>query len=97
MESHRREGEICFQESLEFQQRLVVKHNIVQVFRLDFALAQAVIHGMGREIGVVFFSGKALLLRRRHKAVVHHENRSAIVVISRDAENFGHSETLVEN
>ena len=51
----RREGEISFQQPLEFQQRLVVENDVIQIFRLDFRLAQAEITAFFGKLWSCFF------------------------------------------
>ena len=58
----RRERQIRFEEALEFQQRLVVDDDIVQVFRLEIGFLETVFDGVFWEVMVVLLTREALLL-----------------------------------
>src|SRR5438477_244349 len=89
-ESRRRVVEISFQQPIEFQQRLIVKADIVQLIRGDAGLFETITSGMQREIMIVFDAREALFLSGGDNLAVDHETRGRVMIKRRNAENAGH-------
>jgi hypothetical protein len=66
----RAQGQVGFQESLEFDKRFVVKNNKIDIFQLDAACAQAIADRVPRIAGVELLTREALFLRCGHDAAV---------------------------
>src|SRR5262245_24823327 len=84
----RHEREIGFDQPVEFEKRLVVEHDVVDVPTTVTGFRQAVADGMRRKVAVVLLSGEALLLRGGDDVAVVDERGGTVVIKSRDAENF---------
>ena len=80
-------AEVALQQPLEFEQRLVVERDGVEVLRLQAPLPQAVGDGVGGEVGVVLLAGEPLLLRRRDDPPVPHEAGGGVVVEAGEVED----------
>ena len=83
----RREGKIGFQQALEFEQRLVVEDDPIDVLHSKAALLQAEIHRAGGKGSVVLLAREPLLLGGSAQASVRNQSRGAVVIIGRDAQN----------
>ena len=83
-------GQVGFQQPLEFQKRLVVEADVIELLGPQPGLFQAVIDGLLRKVVVVFVAGEAFLLRGGNDLAVDHQRRGRVVVKSRDAENGNH-------
>ena len=70
LEAARREGEIGFEQPLEFQERLLVEDDIVDVLERDAGLLEAIADRVDREARVLLLAREALLLRRRDDLAV---------------------------
>jgi hypothetical protein len=66
---------------------LVVESHPVHLLAGDSSIGKAPACGVCREIGVVFISGKALLLRGRNYNAVLHERSRAVMIVGRDSQN----------
>src|SRR5271165_1585467 len=60
----RREGEIGLEQPFELQKRLLVEHDIVKLVEGQGALLETVANSILRVARILFFTGKALFLRR---------------------------------
>ena len=63
-EAARREGQIGFEQPLEFEERLVVEDDVIDGAELDLGLVQAILQWRARESRIVLLAGEALFLRR---------------------------------
>jgi len=61
-------GDIGLEQPVEFQQRLVVERDEIQLLGRDPALREAEVHGVLGEVVVVLLAREALFLGRRHDA-----------------------------
>src|SRR5206468_5942758 len=89
-EPARRDAAVVLEQALELEQRLVVEADVVELFRPELPLREAVGDGVAREGGVVLLAREALLLRRRHDLAVADEARRRVVIVGRDAEDGRH-------
>src|SRR5688500_18782431 len=87
-EPARREGEVGLEQPLELQKRLIVEGDVVELRGREPGDLQAGLDGVVRKVGVVLLAREALLLRRRHHLAVDDQRRSAVMVVSRDAEDL---------
>ena len=76
-----------FQETLELQEWLVIKHDVVNLIETDTFLGEAIVHRMRRKAGVVLFAAEALLLRGGNNLAIADQSSSAVVVKSGNAED----------
>src|SRR6185295_9641503 len=60
LEPARRKSKIGGEQPLEFQERLVVKGNVVDALIPDAAGFQAIAHGIGRKSGVMLLAAETL-------------------------------------
>ena len=86
-EAARREGEIGFEQPLEFQERLVVEHDVIDVVEPRSCRLQAIGDRVVRETGIVLLAREAFFLRRGHDAAVLDQRRGAVVIEGGNAEN----------
>src|SRR5215510_2487072 len=91
----RREREISLQQAFEFEERLVVEHDVVDVVQSGSCGLQAVTERMMRETGIVLLAREAFLLRGRDDAAVLDEGSRAVVIECRESEN-AHSATHLD-
>ncbi len=75
----RREREIGLKQPLEFQERLVVEHHIIDVWS-GAALPQDEIDGVVGKAGIVLLAGEALLLGCRDDVAILDQRRGAVMV-----------------
>ena len=73
--------QIRFQKPLKFDQRLIVKYDLIQIGDGDIRLLQAVGNGPARKTGIVFLAGEALFLSRCQNLTVAQESGCAVVII----------------
>src|SRR5690349_19106185 len=59
------ERQIGFEQSFEFQERLIVKDDMIDLAELDSSFAETITHCILRESRVVLFASDALFLGRR--------------------------------
>src|SRR5690606_12310938 len=81
-----RQTEVCLQDPLELEQRLVVEAHVVEILDPDPPFPQAVLDRPRRERRVPLLAGEALLLRRRHDLAITHQARGAVMIERRDPE-----------
>ena len=75
------------EDPVEFQERLLVKRDVIQVADFDAAFAEAVFDGLGGEGGIVFFAREPFLLGGGDNLAIANQARGAVVVKSRKAED----------
>jgi hypothetical protein len=80
-EATRRVREIGLQQPVEFQERLVVKRDMVERAGVEAAALETERHGLRRKPIVVFAAREALFLRRRDDLAVDDERRGRIVIV----------------
>ena len=85
----RRDGEIGLEQAVEFQQRLFVKDDVVELRRGEPGGAQAVVGGVLRKCGVVLDPRETLLLRGGDNLPADEERGGAVVVESGNPEDAG--------
>jgi len=73
-------GKISFKNSFEFNKRLIIKTNVIQIVALYSALLQAVIDGMDWKGKIMLFAGKALFLCGRDNSPILHKTSCAVVI-----------------
>ena len=83
----RRHRDVGFQQPLEFEERLVVEHDMVEAVGGNPCLFEAGGDGVMREGGVVLAPGETLFLRRGNDAAVLDQRRGAVVIEGGNAEN----------
>ena len=81
----RREGLIGLDQSLELEQRLVVKYDLVDFVELDAASLKTIGQRLAWKFGVILLAGKALFLRCGHDRAIDDQRRGAVVVEGRDS------------
>ena len=86
-EAARREAEIGFEQPLEFQERLLVEHDIIDVLERDTGLFEAIANRVDRKARVVLLAREALFLRRRDDLAVDQQRRGAVVIEGGNAED----------
>ncbi len=83
----RRISDVRLEQALEFEQRLVVENDVIDVFEADAGFAQTVLDGAARKAGVVLAAREALLLGGGRDPAVDDQCRSTVVIEGGDAEN----------
>lgn len=86
-EPARGKRQISLDQPLEFEQRLIVEGNKVDICETDFPFREAIGDCVGGVSVVVFLAGKALLLGRGDYAAVFNQGGRAVVIKGRNAEN----------
>ena len=76
----RGEGGVRFDQSFEFQERLVVEHDAVDSSEIVFAFVKTVPNRIHRELGVMFLAGESLLLCCGHDPAAIDQCCGAIVI-----------------
>ena len=79
-EAARRQRDIGLQQPLEFEERLVVEHDVVERVHRGARLRKTRRDGVVREGRVVLLAGEALLLRGGDDAAVLDQRRGAVVI-----------------
>ena len=74
-------------QAFEFDERLIVKSDVIEILHLAAGLAQAVLDGVFGEIRVVLYAREALLACGSDEAAVANETRSGIVKKSGNPKN----------
>ena len=87
------ECQIGFQQPFKLQERFIVEDHAIDAGEAGAGLPQAEVDGMPRKTGVVFLSGEALLLSRRHDFAIGDQGRRTIVVERRYSQDFHEGET----
>src|ERR1017187_848088 len=81
----RRERQIIIQEALELQKGLFVENHRIKLLWRHARGFQAVANRVSRKAGIVFLSGKPLLLGGRYDLAVADERRRAVVIEGGDS------------
>src|SRR5438105_11384321 len=63
-------GGVTSHDSLEFEQRLFVENDVVELIRLQTSGFEAVVRGVDRQAGVVFGARKALFFGRGNELTI---------------------------
>src|SRR6185503_14619397 len=79
-QASRGEGQIRLQETLEFQKRLVVKDDVIDVLKTYPAFGQTVCHGVVGEARVVLLAAEALLLGSGHNIAIANKSGCAVMI-----------------
>ena len=82
-----REREVGLEQPLEFEERLVVEHHVVELGQPAAGLGHTIGDRARGKAGVVLLAGEALLLGGRNDAPVNHDGGSAVVIERRDPED----------
>ena len=85
-----RHGEIGFQQAFELGDRLVVEADVIEIRGRDARLAEAVIDGVLREIGVVLLAREAFFLGGGNDPAIDHQGRRRVVIKCRNAQDRRH-------
>jgi len=88
LESARRESDGRLDQTLEFEKRLFVEDDIVDIGQSDTALGEAIGNGVRRIGRVMAATREAFLLRRSYDSTIGDESRRAIVIEGRNAEDL---------
>jgi hypothetical protein len=83
----RAQGQVGFQKAFEFDKRLVVKDNEVDIFQLDAACVQAIADRVFRIAGVELLARETLFLRGGNDAAIFDQRGCTIVVKGGNTEN----------
>src|SRR5262245_50213482 len=86
-EPARREGKIGLEQSFEFEEWLVVEHNVVELGKPAAGLCQTIGDGAGGKAGIVLLAGESLLLSGGDDAATDSDRGSAVVIERRDPED----------
>src|SRR5688500_369340 len=84
-EPARRVGEVRLEQAIEFEQRLIVKSDVREVFWSNACCFEAVVDGVRREARVVLDARETLFLRSRDDDAVANDGRGAVVIEGGDA------------
>ena len=84
------DGEVSLQEALELKEGLFVEDDVVDVFRAESRLGEAIVDGLPGKPLVVFDPAEALLLGGGHDPAVHNQGGRRIVVEGGQPENRRH-------
>ena len=91
----RREAVICLKQPFEFDIRLVVEDNGINIRELQPGLIKNVVDGMNGKTRVLFFSGKSLFMRSGNNIAIDNQCSSTVMIISRNPQNgFRHNRHL---
>src|SRR5947208_3637897 len=93
----RGDAAVALEESFEFEERLVVEADVIELARRELPFAEAVGDRVLREGSVVLLAREALFLRRGHDLAVADEARRRVVVVGRDAEDRRHVRTAARS
>jgi hypothetical protein len=72
LQATRREPDVRLKKPLKFDERLVVKHDVFEIFDSDPSLVQAVLDSSMRESRIMFLAGKPFFLRRCDDFAIPH-------------------------
>src|SRR5438067_6909317 len=86
-EAERRQRDIGLEQPLEFQERLVIEHDMVDVGKLCARGFQAIADRMHRKRWIVLLAREAFFLRGSDNATVLDQRGGAVVVEGGNAEN----------
>lgn len=73
-------GYIGLQESLEFQEGLFVKGDMINLVKVDPTGIQAILNRILRKIRIMFLAGKALFLSSGDYPAILNQTRGAVVI-----------------
>jgi hypothetical protein len=90
LESARRDCQTGFQQTREFDDRLVIENNGIEVCHCQSSLRETVAHRVVRKSFVVFSSGKSFFLRRGCDFTIPQQSRRGVMIISGDAQDVAH-------
>jgi hypothetical protein len=82
-----RERQIGLEQALELEEGLFVEDDVIDVFQADPPLVQTRGDRAMRERGIVLYTGKSLLLRRRENITADDQRGRAVMIKGRDAED----------
>ena len=74
------EGDVSFEQPLEFQERFVVENNVVEIGQARAGLGEAKFHGVSGEARIVLFASEALLLSGGDDIAIAHQRGCAVVI-----------------
>ena len=83
-----RKCQLGFEQALEFQHRLVVEGDEVELIATEPSLVQTVRHRALREPRVMLLPGETLFLCRCDDVAIDHESGRAVVIEGRNAQNI---------
>ena len=83
-------GEIGFEQSLEFQERLVIEADVGEIFSFEIGLLQAELDCVDGEFVIVLDASEALFLGCGDNLPVHDQRSSGVMVERRDSQNRSH-------
>src|SRR6266571_772505 len=92
-EPARREGEIRLKQALEFQERLVVEGDVVELVDPHAARFEAIARGAMGKMRVVLLAAETLLLRGGQQPAVLDQTGGTVMVEGGDAEDAQRSST----
>ena len=75
------------EQPLELDERFLVERYNVEFFRADTRSLQTILHGPGREVRILLFSGEPLLLGCRHDLSVAEKSRGGVMVKCGDSQD----------
>ncbi len=81
----RSQREIGLEEALEFQERLIIEYEIIDVIDVHSSCIETVSHRVARETLVMPDAGKPLLLGGRNDLSVANQRRGAVMIEGRNA------------
>ena len=87
LEARRGVGQVGLEDPFEFEQRLVVEDDEIELAPVDARFAKAVVDRLLGEAVVVLLAGKALFLGSRDNFSVAHERGGAVMIVRGDPEN----------
>src|SRR6266851_2493768 len=74
--------EVGFEQTVEFQQRLVIEAYVVQVFGVEFGFAETVERGVEWETMVMLYARESFFLRRSYDLAVNDQTGGGVVIES---------------
>jgi len=87
IETPRSEPNIGFQQTFKFQERLIVKGNVIDFGKIAAGFGETVTDSVTRETAIVLSSREAFFLRCGDDMPIFDQRGCAIVIKSRNAEN----------
>src|SRR5581483_11110358 len=83
----RRKGKIGLEQTLEFEKRLFVEHDMVERARVNAGFRQTVTNRRGGKAGIVLPAREAFFLCRRNHLAINHKRRGTVMVEGRDSQD----------
>src|SRR6266446_2883629 len=74
--------EIGFEQTVEFQQGLVIEAYVAQVFGVEFGFAETVVRGVEWKIMIMLYARESFFLRRSHDVAVNEQTGGGVVIES---------------